>query len=205
LRSALMNSIDCMIFTFGPITPVSASTMDGARTMSRNNAEILCGKWDAQVASQDVRIGPIHRFATVDRTTLAAAGQAKAEHDDPAGSVARPCAYLLWLGSSADDCLGPARRTLDLLVALVDDSAARHGTAGSAAAGTAGCADSTAQGLVELAATPGRGYPTRGDVRCVARLWVMFCIYRPDTSVQDHPCIKRYTSRLRRGDLRSPV
>jgi AraC family transcriptional regulator len=31
------------------------------------------------------------------------------------------CAYLLWLGSSDDDCLGPARQALDLLVALVDD------------------------------------------------------------------------------------
>jgi AraC-like DNA-binding protein len=31
------------------------------------------------------------------------------------------CAYLLWLGSGDDDWLAPARRALDLLVALVDD------------------------------------------------------------------------------------
>ena len=104
------------------------------------------------------------------------------------------CAYLLWLGSSADDCLGPARRTLDLLVALVDDSAARHGTAGSAAAGTAGRADPTAQGLVEPAATPGRGDPTRRDVRCVARL------PQPDVPGRVRPQCRR---RHRAGTLRA--
>ena len=45
LPEALMNSIDCMHFTFGPITLVSTSTIAGWASAWYMRSEILCGKW----------------------------------------------------------------------------------------------------------------------------------------------------------------